>query len=123
MNSDELQNLVSRLSDDAITGLLQAIRAEVGTRTEARNSALPDDVWLTARQGHRSQVTRAQAQQLVEAGTHELVSAPHGDEPTDLCWVATKRGQLVQVSRDRAIELLDAGNHRLATADEYKAVA
>ena len=123
MYSEGIRDAVARLTDDEIAGVLQAIRNEVKTRTEARNAALPDDVWLIALPGHSTQVAREHARELVEAGTHELVSAPQGDEPTDLCWVATKRGQLVQVSRDRAIELLDAGNHRLATADEYKAVA
>ena len=123
MNSDELQGAVSRLTDEAITGLLQAIGNEVKARTEARNAALPDDVWLTARQGHPSQVTREQANQLVEAGTHELVTAPHGDEPTDLCWVATKLGHVVQVPKAKAIEQLDAGTHRVAKPEEYGAKA
>lgn len=123
MNSDELQGAVSRLTDEAITGLLQVIGDEVKARTEARNAALPDDVWLTARQGHPSQVTREQANQFVEAGTHELVTAPHGDEPTDLCWVATKLGHVVQVPKAKAVELLDAGTHRLAKPEEYGAKA
>ena len=118
MNNDELLGALSRLTDEAITGLLQAIGDEVKMRTEARNAALPDDVWLTARQGHPSQVTRERANQLVEAGTHEIVTAPHGDEPTDLVWVRTKLGHVVQVTKERALELLGVGTHRLASPEE-----
>jgi hypothetical protein len=123
MNSDELQGAVSRLTDEAITGLLLVIGDEVKARAEARNAALPDDVWLTARQGHPSQVTRAQANQLVKAGTHEIVTAPQGDDPTDLVWVSTKLGHVVQVPKAMAIELLGACSHRLAKPEEYGAKA
>ena len=74
---------------------------------------------LTAKDGHPSQVTRENARQLVEARTHEIVTAPHGDEATDLVWVRTKLGHVVQVPKERAIELLDAGSHRLAAPEEY----
>ena len=123
MNSDELQGAVSRLTDEAITGLLQVIGDEVKARTAARNAALPEYVWLTARQGHPSQVTRERANQLVKAGTHEIVTAPQGDEPTDLVWVSTKLGHVVQVPKAKAIELLSAGTHRVSKPEEYGAKA
>jgi hypothetical protein len=121
--NNPLPNQLSVLTDSGLDTLEAAIRKTRADRTEARNAALPDDVWLTARQGHPSQVTREQANQLVEAGTHELVTAPHGDEPTDLCWVATKLGHVVQVPKAKAIEQLDAGTHRLAKPEEYGAKA
>jgi len=123
MNYEELQGAVARLTDEAINGLLLVIGDEVKARTEARNAALPDDVWLTARQGHPSQVGREQANQLVKAGTHEIVTAPQGDELTDLVWVSTKLARAVQVPKAKAIELLDAGSHRLAKPEEYGAKA
>jgi len=121
--NNPLPNQLSVLTDCGLDNLEAAIRKTRADRIEARNAALPDDVWLTARQGHPSQVTREQANQLVEAGTHELVTAPHGDEPTDLCWVATKLGHVVQVPKAKAIEQLDAGTHRLAKPEEYGAKA
>jgi hypothetical protein len=118
INNDEIQSAVSRMTDDAIGAMRVALENEFKARIEARNAALPDVVMLTAKDGHPSQVTRKNARQLVEAGTHELVTAPHGDEPTDLVWVRTKLAHAVQVTRDKAIELLDAGTHRLAAPEE-----
>ena len=118
MNGEELQGAVSLMTDEAISELLETIYNEVTARRDARNAALPDYVWLTARQGHPSQVTREQARQLVDAGTHELEIAPHGDEPTDLCLVVSKLGNVVQVPKEKAIELLDGCTHRLAKPEE-----
>ena len=119
MIGDELKSM----TDDAISGLLEAIHNEVTARKDARNAALPEYVWLAARQGHPIQVTRQHARELVEAGTYELVSAPQGDQPTDLCVVATKQGAVIQVTKARAIELLDGCAHRLAKPEEYGAKA
>ena len=118
MTSEELRDSVSSLTDDAISAMRVALENEFKARMEARYAGLPEYVWLAAKEGHPSQVTREQARQLVEAGTHEIVTAPHGDEPTDLVWVRTKLGHTVQVTRDKAIELLDAGTHRLAAPEE-----
>jgi len=123
MNGKELEESVSRLTDDALAGLIHVMQDEVKARRAALHAALPEDVWMVALEGHRSQVTRQRALELTEAGTHELVSAPQGDEPTDLCVVATKQGAVIQVTRDKAIELLEAGSHRLATLEEYGAAA
>ena len=118
MTSEELQDSLSSLTDDAISAMRVALENEFKARIQARNAALPDVVMLTAKAGHPSQVTREQARQLVEAGTHEVLTAPTGDQPTDLVWVRTKLGHTVQVTRDKAIELLDAGTHRLAAPEE-----
>jgi len=114
MTSEELRDSMSSLTDDAISAVRVALENEFNVRLHARYAAFPEYVWLTAQQGHPSQVTREHARQLVEAGTHELVTAPTGDQPTDLVWVRTKVGQVVQVPKEKAIELLDAGTHRLA---------
>ena len=114
MTNEELRDSVSSLTDDAISAMRVALENEFKARMEARYAGLPEYVWLTARQGHPTQVSRQHARELVEAGTHELVTAPHGDEPTDLVWVRTKLAHAVQVTRDKAIELLNTGTHRLA---------
>ncbi len=114
MTSEELQDSLSSLTDDAIGAMRDALENEFKTRMEARYAAFPEYVWLTAQQGHPSQVTREHALELVEAGSHELVTAPTGDQPTDLVWVRTKLAHAVQVTREKAIELLNAGTHRLA---------
>ena len=108
-----------------MTPLLERIQrllalSESPNENEARNAALPEDVLLTPVKGFAPmQTTRQRAQELVQAGTYKLLSAPQGEEhPSDVCWVLPLRGFNVQVSRAKAIELLDAGTHKLAEQPE-----
>ena len=118
---NELQRQLAGLGDIGLTEAEDFIRELRAAHVETRNATLPDDVWLTAFEGHRSQTTREHAQQLEEAGTHKIVGAPTGNDATDLVWVATTKGAVVQAPKQAAIERLDAGTHRLAKPEEYGA--
>jgi hypothetical protein len=76
MDINELQNTVQSLSDGDIAALEGTIRQTRAARVVARNEALPEFPWLVATRGHGipTQVPKAQAIELLQAGTHTVYS-------------------------------------------------
>ena len=117
---NNLPNQLSVLTDCGLDNLEAAIRKTRADRTEARNAALPDYVWVTALQGQRVQTTLDHALELIAAGGYEELdlSLPGPQNPNDLVWVTKKQGAAFHVTQAKAIELLDAGTHKLTKQPE-----
>jgi hypothetical protein len=72
---DQVKDFIGTADDATLTALESAIREARATRIAKRNAALPENPTLVDIAGHRVQVTRDRAIELLDQGTHTVASA------------------------------------------------
>ena len=76
-NLEQIRSYIPGLTDDELAETEKFLAEERGARVAQRNSALPEFPYVIGfGSKHSTQVTRAKAIELLNAGTHRLADYP-----------------------------------------------